>query len=147
MPKLVRAESHDSIVFKDTLVPWSDIWISFTTKPARKTKRYGPTFYGRADIEQELDFERKFLRQYPEHEEETRERIVELATVLEMFNVQDIVVRNIDSGHGTPDIYINKDYFNRKDADRMIDALMKHLGYSGARVKWPRPPKFVVQCV
>jgi hypothetical protein len=141
--KLVHAVSYDWIAHPQSEVTWCDVWIKFREKPARKVVKYGPTLMGLAVLKSELYINEQCQAERPDLDfsediESNKKALAELANA-EIYVEEPI--------RDVPDIYINKEYFTRKDADRMIDALLKKLGYSGAKVKWPRPPTSLVGCV
>jgi len=137
MSKLVRAKTHD--LPPRAYVGWSDVWITFTSKPNRKTNYYGPTLMSRTDLEGDIYIHRRCLEDSKLDGAKTDpeywlKEIADGEKLLARLADEHIIVELGD--RGTPEIYINKKWFNRKDAEQMIDALMKALGYRGARVKW-----------
>lgn len=139
--KKVIASSYDAIHY--TSVPWCDVWISFTSKPARMRRRFGPTFIGKRSLLRDIQFEKEFLKEYPQYAEETAKQLREYELALAEVERDGIAIER-DNPHNTPNIYINKEFIDKKDVARMIDAFMKHLGYRGAVVKWKKAPKFIV---
>lgn len=62
--------------------------------------------------------------------------------MLEALDTQLVVID--DTNSECPNIYMDKDRLNKKDAEHMIDAFLKHLGFRGARVKWKRPKCYIM---
>lgn len=149
--KLVKAKSSDLINFAECKVGWADVWIRFTSKPHRKVNYYGLTLISESDLENDLRIDYKCLRDVirerkPQDQiDDWTEYIAEKKLLLRQLSEKNVVVDDIHNPYGTPNVYINQQWITKRDVNKMVDVFMKELGYRGARLKWEKPPKFIVQ--
>lgn len=139
--KKVFAKTSSPIIFKNVDVGWSDIWIYFTTKPARKREEFAPTFISQSDLEFDLEFSKSWCADHP-LDVEAKRNLDQQQAIFDKLQKQEIVISETKNPY-IPDIYINKSSFRRSDAEKMIDAFMKYLGFTGAKVKWQKPPNIL----
>jgi hypothetical protein len=109
-----------------------------------KTHRYGPTLIGRADLESDLEMDLEIRAENPKRANWYATDIKEMRRVLSLMDSGSEIVVGRDWENGTPSIYINKDAFNRSDAERMIGAMMKHLRVANFYFQWERKTEIVV---
>ena len=141
--KLVHSICHDILNDGRSQVGWSDVWIRFTTKPNRKKARYGLTLIGKKDLESEIYLDKQCIERAKtkndlELVKEFEQSLREQQSILETLKYSEFAVDDINNPYQTPSVYINQDYFDKKDANQMIDYFIRQLGFQGAKVKWQR---------
>jgi len=136
--KHVRAICHEPIAIRpDFKQPWADVWIRYKAAPGRKVYEYGPTLVTKPDAERDFEISKTCQAEHPELDFSSD--IAESERVMAFFaNGGDILIGN-DWEHGTPTIYTAKDYIDRPEAERMLRALMLHLGFRSIKLKWNKP--------
>ena len=141
--KQVRAICHDILNDGRSQVGWSDVWIQFTTKPNRKIARYGLTLIGKKDLASDIYLDKQCIERAKTKDDlelvkEFEQSLTEQKNLLETLKYSKFAVDDIKNPYQTPSVYIYKDYFDKQDANQMIDYFMRQLGFRGAKVKWQR---------
>jgi hypothetical protein len=140
--KKITCHCHGPIaVGKQYKSLWEDVWLTWTEKPGRKKKTIGPTLISKTDILREIEFEKEFLEEYPEHKDTSI--LEELETALREVGVNEYhIIRRKDND--LPSVYTNAEYIDRKEAEIMIRVLMIDYGYNNIRLKWKRPHTVII---
>jgi hypothetical protein len=129
--KLITVRCYDPIAVDKTYrQPWSDLWISFTSKPGRRRYAFAPTLVSLPALKQDLQMA---LDVNDAAEAADCERIMQL------LNEDDGLDIERGANEDQPTIYTSREYIDRAEAQRMISYFLGTLGYANCRFKWLRP--------
>lgn len=140
MAKKITVRTHGPLSVSQTqVVPWEDVYITWTGKPGRTTYFAYPCLCGKssAEIDQQINFE--VQTEHPEFD--LSEDIDELQKALDSINNGEIYV--VDHANKITEIFTPKQMIDRREAEKMISTLMKHYGFDDIKCKWKRTKYFI----
>lgn len=131
--KRVLVRCYDPIAVDPTArQPWSDVWIRFTSRPGRRTYQYGPTLLSRPELRHDL----RAVREDATIGESTPVSIPLLEGIDRILDASPIHVDLAGSGQGFPNVYSSAEWIDRREAERMLQALMTVLGFGRVKFVW-----------
>ena len=133
MPKKITARCHGPIAAsKKYSSPWEDVWLSWTGKPGRKRYYLAPTLVSHYDIRIELEINQELQAKYGSSYDSDVEEYTEILKYLDhqpYYHLPD---------DKFPTVFTSSEAINRKEATRMIEYLMRSLGFNDIICKWKR---------
>jgi len=125
--------------YPDYQQPWADVWISFRTRP-NKPHYYGPTLLTKKCVERDL---KSYLELQEENPELDWSYEIELERIqLKLLETEEIIVEIPKKYSTMGEIITNKEYIDRKEAERMLTYYVNELGYKNLKFIWKRS-KFI----
>jgi hypothetical protein len=124
--------------------PWSDVWIRFKARPGRRIYKYGPTLISRPELH--LDLRRARERAAEEASEEAAADLADNERIDALLKTVPIYVHTGYPEPLYPNIYTTADWIDRREAEKILQALMTELGFGRVKFVW-RKTRFVIHPV
>lgn len=124
--------------------PWLDVWIRFKARPGRRSYEYGPTLISRTELRADLRWSRKRAAEEPSGEAAADVAADERIETLLMTS--PVYIHTGFPEPLYPNIYTSAEGIDRREAERMLQALMTELGFGRVKFVW-RKVRFVIHPV
>jgi len=112
--------------------PWEDVWLSWTGKPGRKKFYLAPILVSHYDTRIELEINKKLQAEHGSLYDNDVEQYTEILKILDhkpYYHLPD---------NTFPTVFTSSEVINREEATRMIEYLMRSLGFDDIMCKWKR---------
>lgn len=125
--------------YPDQPFGWEDVSLKWTAKPNRGRVERMVTLSGKKEIQGQLELSLDCQRDNPDLD--YSEDIAYHREIVRDVEAEGLLVRV--GAEGRDEVYLNKDWLVKADAEMMLKAYAAAIGFPDVRIKWQRS-KFVI---